>query len=106
MLTFPEMNLGPIEFEKLIDPLVRVDFYLPDLKLIIEVNGPSHFFEGDEKQTLPNLSGRLVPPEMKRLDINYFEWREVIGLNDSEHSTIMELDEVLETKSKILQDRI
>ena len=37
-------NLGKIEVEKFVTPLTQVDFYLPDINLVIEANGPAHFW--------------------------------------------------------------
>ena len=65
---------------KLLDGLYSGDIYIPDLDLIIEVDGPSHY--KDMEETLETkLRNRIYEKEkIKFISIPYYEWDNLSGV--------------------------
>ena len=65
---------------KLLDGLYSGDIYIPDLDLIIEVDGPYHY--KDMEETLASkLRNRIYEKEkIKFISIPYYEWDKLSGV--------------------------
>jgi len=43
--------------------------FVPEINLIVEINGPSHYYEGTREE-MPRLIGRLISAEHKVLSLS------------------------------------
>ena len=76
LLTSPELGYTDVEIEKRYE-LGSTDLYIHDIGLAIELDGPSHFFNGSLRP-LPTIQRRRLSRYMDTLNLPHLMWDELL----------------------------